>query len=166
MAISVNEGNALTQGRITAIRLTMHTLRMMEKWRRNVSDYDSVMILIAVVAITGERLTRCDLEPELKNLSHPIPPDQLAPCNISSIAAATGLNRETTRRKVKALIEQGFLVRSEEGVIGFTRGHLQQDYVQDMVRQQLDGVVKITNDLCRDGTLVCDGRNCSVQDCG
>ena len=163
MSVSIQEKAASAQGRITGIRLTMHTLRMMEKWRRNVSDYDSIMILIAVVAITAEKLTRCDLDPALKDLSHPIAPDQLAPCNISSIAAATGLNRETTRRKISALIHQNYLVRSQDGVISFARGHLQQDYIRELVREQLDALVKTTNELCRDGILTCDARGCRTS---
>lgn len=160
MAVSVQEANPEARGRLTAIRLTMLTLRLMENWRRKVADLDSVMILLAVVAITGEKLTRCILEPGLKSLANPIPPEQLSQCNVSSLAAATGLNRETARRKVNALIEQGFLVKSADGLINFRSGHLQQDYIHDLVREQLDAIVKLTNDLCRDGALSCDAGAC------
>jgi hypothetical protein len=156
MAVTVIDERAAANSRLTAIRLTMLTLRNMELWRRNVSDYDSAMILVAVVAITSERLTRSALDSELKRIEAPMPAERLAPCNVSSIAAATGINRETTRRKVIALVEAGFLVRSEEGVIGFRPGHLQQDYIQEMVRGQLDAVVRTVNDLARDGTLFWD----------
>jgi|GEM_PF-1462926 len=131
----------------------MLTLRWMEKWRRNVSDYDSAMILVAVVAIAAERLTRADLPDELRDLSRPLPRDELARCNVRSIAAATRLNRETARRKVGALIEAGLLSKGDDGAIGFPPGHLQQDYIRELVRAQLDAVVRLTNDLCRDGTL-------------
>lgn len=157
MAVSVVEDRAAGNSRLTAIRLTMLTLRNMELWRRNVTDYDSAMILVAVVAITSERLTRAGLDDALRRIEAPMPAEHLAPCNISSIAAATGINRETTRRKVKALIEAGFLARSDEGVIGFRAGHLQQDYIQDLVRGQLDAVVRTVNDLTRDGTLSWEG---------
>ena len=161
MAVSVIEERAEANSRITAIRLTMLTLRWMEKWRRNVTDYDSAMILVAVVAITAERFTRSGLDEEFRAISQPMPAEQLAPCNVSSIAAATGINRETTRRKVNALVKNGFLVRSEDGVIGFKPGHLQQDYIHDLVRSQLESVVRTVNDLCRDGILLCDERKCS-----
>jgi hypothetical protein len=151
--VVVDEARARANSRITAIRLTLLTLRTMEKWRLNVKDYDSAMILIAVGAVTAERLTRGELDEELKSIERPVPPERLAPCNVSSLAAATGLNRETTRRKVNALVEAGFLVKSEQGVIGFTPGHVQQDYIHEMVRGQLDSVVRTVNDLARDGTL-------------
>jgi hypothetical protein len=153
VSISVNEERAAANSRLTAIRLTMLTMRCMERWRRNVSDFDKAMILVSVVAITSERFTRAGLEEELKTLETPLPLDALAPCNVSSIAAATGLNRETTRRKVNALIEEGYLVRSEEGVISFTPGHFQQNYIHELVRSQLDSLVRTANDLIRDGTL-------------
>ena len=161
MAVSVVENRAQANSRITAIRLTMLTLRCMEKWRANVSDYDAAMILVAVVAITAERLTRTSLDVELKMLTQPMPKEQLAPCNVSSIAAATGINRETTRRKVNSLIKGGFLVKSTDGVISFKPGHVQQDYILDLVRAQLDSVVRTVNDLCRDGTVTCNACKCS-----
>lgn len=163
MTVKVHKTSAHARGRLTAIRLTMLTLRMMENWRRNVRDHDSIMILLAVVAITGERLTRSSLEPRFKRLAEPMPAEQLSRCNTSSLAAATGLNRETARRKVNALIERGFLVKAADGSINYKSGHLQQDHVQEMVCEQLDAVVRLTNDLCRDGTLVCDARDCSAQ---
>jgi hypothetical protein len=151
--VFVDEARASANSRITAIRLTLLTLRCMEKWRLNVKDYDSAMILVAVVAVTAERLTRAELEEELKSIDRPMPSEQLAACNVSSLAAATGLNRETTRRKVNALVESGFLAKSDQGVIGFAPGHLQKDYIQDLIRSQLDSLVKTINDLARDGTV-------------
>jgi hypothetical protein len=154
MSLSIDETRFEANSRLTAIRLTMLTLRCMETWRRNVTDADSAMILVAVVAITAERLTRHDLQGDLRNMAQPVPADQLAPCNISSIAAATGLNRETARRRVNSLIERGFLTRSDDGVIGFVPGHLQKEYIHDMVRSQLDSVVGTVNNLVREGTVV------------
>lgn len=153
MPVFVDEGRASANSRITAIRLTLLTLRCMEKWRANVKDYDSAMILVAVGAITAERLTRAELEEEYRAVERPMPADRLAACNVSSLAAATGLNRETTRRKVNALIESGFLVRSEQGVIGFAPGHLQKEHIPNLIRSQLDSLVRTINDLVRDGTV-------------
>ena len=153
MSVTVIEERAAANSRLTAIRLALLTMRCMERWRSNVSDYDKAMILVSVVAITSERFTRAGLDEELKALERPLPLDTLAPCNVSSIAAATGLNRETTRRKVKALIDEGFLVRSEQGVISFKPGHFQKDYISELVRNPLDSLVRTANDLIRDGTL-------------
>ena len=139
--------------RLTAIRLALLTSRAMENWREGVGDNDSAMILLAVVAITGERLTRAELPEDLRNVAVPLPPGYAAGCNISSIAAATGLNRETTRRKVSALIERAFLCRSEEGEICFPAARQQDPATLEFLRRQLEAVVRFANDSLRDGVL-------------
>lgn len=148
-----NEANR-ANSRLTAIRLALLTSRAMENWREGVGDNDSAMILLAVVAICGERLTRTDLPEPLRNVATPLPPGLAADCNVSSIAAATGLNRETTRRKVNALIEAGYLHRSDEGEISFPVGRQQDPSTVDFVRKQLEAVARFANDAIRDGVLV------------
>ena len=153
MPIVVDAEQASAKSRMAAIRLALLTARNMDNWRRGVTDYDSAMILIAVVAITSERLTRAGLEDHLQNLETSLPPERLAKCNISSIAAGTGLNRETTRRKVNELIAAGQLVRSADGRIEFAPGLLQSAEILELIRTQLDSFVRVANDLIRDGIL-------------
>jgi hypothetical protein len=139
--------------RLVAVRLALLTLRAMENWRRNLPDYESAMIVVALVGISAERLTRAELETELQSLAAPLPPTRLAPCNLASIAAATGLNRETTRRKVKALIERGILARDERGALNFAPGRLQDAAIAALIRRQLDAVVRTVDDLMRSGVV-------------
>jgi hypothetical protein len=153
LPILVDPEQATAKSRMAAIRLALLTLRCMENWRQRVGDYDSAMILIAVVAITAERLTRITLEADLQSLEAKLPADRLAKCNVSSIASATGINRETTRRKVNELIAAGFLARSEDGGIEFAAGLLQEESTRELVRKQLESVVRVANDLIRDGIL-------------
>ena len=84
-------------------------------------------------------------------MRNPVPKEYLARCNISSIAAATGLNRETTRRKVQDLVGRGFLMRLDDGSFHFTPGYLQRPHVAELVRKQLDSFTRVANDLARDG---------------
>ncbi|TFI56922.1 hypothetical protein E2493_17810 [Sphingomonas parva] len=153
MPIAVDEDQASAKSRIAAIRLALWTLRCMNNWRQNVGDYDSAMILIAVIAITAEKLTRQDVESELQTLDAAFPPERLTRCNISSIAAGTGLNRETTRRKVNALAAAGYLVRTADGGVEFAPGLLQAPSTLELVRTQLDGMARGANELIRDGIL-------------
>jgi hypothetical protein len=139
--------------RLAAIRLCMLISRCMENARRDVGDSDSALILVAVVAISGERLTRTELPEDLRSLATPLPPGVAGDCNISSIAAATGLNRETTRRKVRALVDQGFLQRSDAGEISFAPGVLRRDSTQELVKQQLEAIARFANEAIRDGVL-------------
>ena len=48
------------------------------------------------------------------------------PCNAYSIAAATGLPRETVRRKIARLIEMGWIVRNGNGHLYLTESALAQ----------------------------------------
>lgn len=157
MPIVVDEKQAAAKSRLVGIRMTLLTLRLIENWRRYVRDYDSVMILLAIAAVNGEKLTRTALEPELQDLRCPMPPERLSACNLSSIAAATGLNRETTRRKVNKLASAGLLVRREDGSIGFSEGFTQGAKTLELVSAQLEVLSRTANDLVRDGSLVLRG---------
>lgn len=153
MPVVIDEAKADANSRLVAIRLAMLTLRCMENWRRGVRDYDQAMILVAIVAITAERLTRAELDAEERNLQIPIAPGELAPCNISSIASATGLNRETARRKVNELVASGLLVKSGRGVVNFAPGRHQQTATRALIRRQLEAVNRAVSDFVRDGVL-------------
>lgn len=153
MNVTVDSAAARSNGRLTAIRLAILTSRFMENWRRGIGDLDLAMILIAVVAITGERLTRAALDEDLRGLELDLPAGVRGECNISSIAAAAGLNRETARRKVKALVDTGYLTRSESGEISFSPDVRQSEQTEKLLRKQLEAVVRFTNELLRDGVL-------------
>jgi hypothetical protein len=152
-AIILDEERAVANSRPTAIRLVDLTLRSMETWRRRVGDYDSAMIMLSVVAITASRLLRSGLPPELRDIARPVPEEYLVKCSFSSIAAATGLNRETARRKVAQLVERGFLVRTEDGSIRFPSGYLQRPETADLIRTQLDHFISTANGMLRDGVI-------------
>ena len=153
MQLTLDPEALTANSRLTAIRLALLTSRSMENWRRDVGDNDSAMILLAVVAICGERLTRTELPEALRSVATSLPPGVAAGCNVSSIAAATGLNRETTRRKVNALIESGYLVRSAAGEISYPTARQQDPATLDFIRRQLEAVARFANDAMRDGVL-------------
>ena len=154
MALVVDDRKAEGFSRLVSIRLTMLTLRCMENWRTGIDDCEKALILVAVMAISGERFTRSEeLDEDLKSLRNPVPPERLPPCNISSIAAATGLNRETARRKVIELAEAGILDRSANGMVSFKSGFLERKAMSELVRRQLEAVVRVMNDLIREGPV-------------
>lgn len=153
MPIHLDEAQLEAKGRPAVIALAMYTLRAMEAWRRHVPSYDCAMILVAVVAITAERLLRIEIGPEQARLDHPIDLALLQKCNIASIAHATGLNRESTRRKVNDLIERGLLARLDDGTIFFQDGVTQQPAVRELVRRQMIDLTATVNRLLRIGVL-------------
>lgn len=152
MPIALDHDRASKKSRLVAIRSAQLTLRLMENWSSRVKDYDSVMILLAVIVITAERLTRVELEPRLQDLSGSLPPGKLGECNISSVAAAIGLNRETVRRKVQRLVDGGFLVRTG-GNLAYNPSLERDPQRVEMVWAQLETVRKAANELIRDGAL-------------
>jgi hypothetical protein len=157
MPLLVDEAMAHAWSRLSSIRLSMFTLRVMENWRGLVDDFEKMLILIAVAAINGEKFTRgAEIDHELWNVRIQFPDDLVRSCNISSIAAATGFNRETTRRKVNELIEAGLLDRSHRGLLRYKPGSIHGEDMLLLVRRQLDVIVRLTNDLLRDGVVAVD----------
>ena len=154
MSMRIDETAFEENGRLAGIAIAAYTMRAMERWRANLTDYDCVMIMVAVMAISAERLLRTELPAELRRLDTPFDPKKLSKVNISSIAHATGLNRETTRRKVNDLIEQGLLTRFEDGSVGFRPGLVQEERIRTQIRGQLGEIAAVSNQLLKMGVLV------------
>lgn len=152
--LSVDNTLAAEKSRLVTLRIASLTLRLMENWRQPFKDGDSIMILLAIIVISGEKLTRAKLEPEFQNLAKPIPQDRLTPCNLNSIAAATGLNRETTRRKVNSLAAAGLVVRGDDGSVSLGPGVPQRKEPAAIVRAQLETLRRTMNELLREDVLI------------
>jgi hypothetical protein len=157
MPIVVDEGEALANSRLTGIRMALLTTRMMELWRRERHDPETVLILLSVVAITSEKFTRCGLPEDQRTLKTYLPLEALQGCNVASIAAATGLNRETTRRRVDGLVREGSLIRTDAGELAIAPHKVQDPDMLLLLRKQLEAVTRFVNESIRDGVLV--GRN-------
>jgi hypothetical protein len=138
--------------RFVAIRLAALTLRLRHCFIKLFGSPDEAAIMLAVGVIRSERLLRDDLETNYRAFKGDVPEDLLAPCNIASIAAASGFNRETTRRKVDRLVEAGKLVRDGQ-VVKYDQRFFKQETFLKMVDAELDDVLKTTNELLRDGVV-------------
>jgi hypothetical protein len=152
--LAVQEDQAEANSRGLGLRLALMTLRLLEHWRSHLGvDHDSALIILATAAITMEKFTRLDFDPELKDIRSAMPSELLTRCNISSIAAATGLNRETTRRKVQALAKAGVLLTDRKGSFRLSPDYTLSVGTTEMLRSQLQTVVRATNELLKDGIL-------------
>jgi hypothetical protein len=154
MQLAIDEERAAANSRVTAIRAAIMMTRSMEVWRRERLDPQNVLIILAVISITSEKLTRADLDPQYHALEVYLPLEQLQSCNIASIAAATGLNRETVRRRVQALIGTGSLIRTEAGDIALPPDKVHEPSAIQLVRRQLEALVRFANESLRDGVIV------------
>jgi hypothetical protein len=158
MQLIVDEAEAQANSRLTAIRAAILLTRSLEVWRRGRMDPETVLIILAVISITSEKFTRAGLEEDYRALDVYLPLEQLQACNVASIAAATGLNRETTRRRVEALLRNGTLIRTAAGDIALPPDRVQEPSALELVRKQLDAVVRFANESLRDGVLVARSR--------
>jgi hypothetical protein len=158
MYLAVDDFGADASSRLVSIRLAKLTLRLQENWRVMIDDFEKVMILLAVAAICGERFTRGEpLAEEFLNLRPTITGHQVTYGNVSSVAAATGFNRETTRRKLNQLVDAKILMRTGNGRYRFDPTGRDVDRIMALVRKQLDTLVRTGNELMRDKALsACD----------
>ena len=160
MGLSVKREAAEAKSRLVHIALLDLNLRLMENWRsvqiamgRGSLDYESTMIVMAIIVISAEKLLRTDLHPEFETLLHSLPQDRLNKVNFSSIAAATAINRETVRRKVNALEKAGMVVRDHTG-IRMAQGIIQYDIIRDIIEAQLDAIVRTVNQMSALGVFI------------
>jgi len=154
MQLYVDPAQADANSRLTAIRAAILMTRSMELWRGEGRDPETVLIILAVISITSEKFVRGGLDSDHRSLTSYLPLDQLQGCNVTSIAAATGLNRETTRRRVETLVRKGILIRTETGDFALPPDRVQQPSSVELIRRQLEAVVRFANDCLRDGVLL------------
>ncbi|HZU51151.1 MAG TPA: hypothetical protein VE968_04670 [Sphingomicrobium sp.] len=128
----------------------MMSLRLLETWRSELGlDLDRALIVLATAAVTMEKFTRHEFEGELGDIRSAMPAELLTRCYVSSIAAATGLNRETARRKVKAMIADGILLTDERGSIRLSPAYTCKVRTSEMLVKHLQTIVHTTNDLLK-----------------
>lgn len=159
MPVAVKTEAAEAKSRLTLISLLGLNLRLMENWRRvqialtgRPLDYESTMILMAVVTIGADRLLRSGLPVGLESLEQELPRQLISNVNLSSIAAATAIPRETVRRKLRELEERGLVVREKNRII-MGKGVLQHEAVREIIRLQLDAMTLTIRQLARLGVL-------------
>lgn len=164
MVISVDDEEVGAKSRLVHISLLNLNLRFMENWRsaqiaadRSVLDYESLMILMAIIVIGAERVLRSELEPELQTLERRLPQDRVGKVNFSSIAAATAINRETVRRKVNNLQEAGWVTRDKEG-IRTVQGVIPYEDIRNILGAQLDAFTRTVNQLAKFGVITAKPR--------
>lgn len=147
-----DEENAASKSRLVGIRLASLVLRIRTGWSGLFGDADTAAIALAIVAIVSERLLRQELDPQLESLEVQMPVEALGCCNLSSISAASGVNRETVRRHINRLVKEGVVVR-EGASIRLTPGFTQKQEVIDLVRAQLEEVRRTADELLRAGVI-------------
>lgn len=155
VSLCVDNDAAKAKSRLAHVALLNLNLRFMENWRtaqiaagQAVLDYESLMIVMAIIVISAETILRTDLESDLHSLTQPLPASKVRKVNVSSIAAATAINRETVRRKVNNLERAGWLVRTRDG-IRTVQGVIPFEVLHDIIGAQLDALTRTVNHLAK-----------------
>lgn len=155
MKFQIDEDRAGAQLRKIGLQLAISGLRIVEEYRHVYGDdNDRVMIILAVVASTLERVVRNDESGEFSDLRMALPDELMSPCNVASISIATGLPRETARRKVNALIAESILKRDRRGVITFMNGIGQNPVIYRMLRRQAGEIARLASVFSEAGIMV------------
>lgn len=158
LSLVIDESASASKSRIALLIMVNLNLRLMENWRSvqnelwgKTLDYESTMILLAVVAIRTEQLAKPEWEPKLESLAAPAPHDRLKLCNLSSVATTTGLNRETVRRRVLRLSASGLLKYHTDGGIGMGDSIMQSEQVRVAVQEQNRALHRASNAMIAAG---------------
>lgn len=151
LMLTADTGTA--QSRVTYVRLIGMQLRLWQLWRDAAGGQLEALVQMAIGVINGDKVTRSVPDPSLRDMANPMPVAMMTKCNLSSIAAATGINRETVRRIVNRLIVEGRLVRSSDGAINFAPGWTQGPQTHCLGQDQLTEFCRTANLLFRDGVL-------------
>jgi hypothetical protein len=78
-------------------------------------DYEAILIYWSVVVASVGRYLRDEVK-LIENAGGPMSPEEHHPISARAIAEATGLPRETVRRKIATLVADGFLAQDSRGV--------------------------------------------------
>jgi hypothetical protein len=109
-----------------AVLLARHEVRNLKRWFDEFDRDILLPILLGEIALYNlgalENGADCQVDADADDAAAAC---LLRPCNAYSIAAATGLPRETVRRKVMRLTELGWISRRENGHLYVTRDALQ-----------------------------------------
>ena len=122
-------------------------------------EFDGDLALVIVLGeIAHHNVTR------LYSFQGPLPPSgstnsdapdlyaQLEPCNAFSLAAATGIPRETVRRKMEQLVKRGWLEIRADGarMLPAVGKHFRPDFNVRLLRELLETSGEITKVLTSD----------------
>lgn len=100
------------------------------------NDYESVILFLAITTQNSHTLMLNQAHRKrYASFREPIPTELVRPVSRLSLSRSTGLPRETVRRKVARLIERGFVVEADGGLIVPPYVHDNPAYI-DVLRPQ------------------------------
>lgn len=136
---------------------TIHFLRFFLRAARQMTeafdgDMEMAIIAQAVAISTVEALLReSNFKDEFRSLDTVVGTERQRGCNALSIAQATGLPRETVRRKMLRLVEMDILVKRGKGDYIIRPGVVQSPIYRSMYNNIEGMVARMFSDCLEDG---------------
>lgn len=110
-------------------------------------DIDLAVIAEAVaMAAIDPRMRDPEFVREFRNIDNLVGLERQRGVNALSIAAATGIPRETTRRKIKRLLAMGVLAETGRGKYVLKPGYIQQPVMRNLFEELTRASVRFVND--------------------
>ena len=131
-------------------------LHRVERERRQLYYGDLDLALVAeVIGTAGVEPGMRDaaFRQKHKDFASAIPVEEQRSMNASSIAVATGMPRETVRRKIRKLLELGFIVEKEPARYVLRPGILLAPERQAAFARTIDQTVRFINELLENGVV-------------
>jgi len=139
----------------TFIYLLLNFLHRMDRERRAfyVADLDVAAIAetVGIAALEGGMRDPAFRE-AFGNYDTVVGTERQRPINALSVSAATGIPRETVRRKLKVLVERGILLEKDGGYV-YAPGILQQPQHKDTFERGMRDTLQFVNDCLKYGLL-------------
>jgi hypothetical protein len=148
----VHQGREETS-RLLAMALGRYFQRVCRLYRTVAAGDIDLAIIASAASLAGVESAMRDpaFRQQFANLQSVIGEDRQRGCNALSIAEATGLPRETVRRKMKRLVDLGFLVRRDGGDYVLRAGVVQSSPHTEMVEELAAETLRLLNECLEQG---------------
>jgi predicted transcriptional regulator len=138
------------------IHLLMNFLHRADRDRRGMYSGDldlaAVAETVGLVSIVGEA-RKPEFRDKYGDFQTVIGLEGQRPVNAMTIAEATGIPRETVRRKLKLLVERGVIVERTRGANVFKPGYIQQPEMLDIIESGMRDALHFMNDCVKLGLV-------------
>ena len=133
-------------------------LNLFLSMHRTLSEHErmgpSVMLIYVTVCVGNiQKLMRERSIPPDYTATAILPRELVVPMSRSAIAAATGLPRETVRRHIGHLVEQGMLIEDPRGGVTIVPGVIQERGYEPLLEKLLTEFARTSEALLRVGVI-------------
>ena len=153
--IRVSARNREADSRVFAYLLTTFLARADQLRRKQFDDDIDLAVIAEAVSIAAidPQMRDPEFVREFRSIDTVVGVERQRGVNALSIAAATGIPRETTRRKIKRLLAMGVLAETGRGKYVLKPGYVQSPEMRAMFEELTRATIRFVND-CLDNRVL------------